>query len=104
MALMLPPPPLPYYGIVKRTQFGQKWVLFFPKWYTDGWEIRQKIGIEKVRFSRSSRHIHVRCWLKVIPPELISLKQLHISSGSFILGCFIWMGKYITKLYRLQIE
>ena len=33
--------------IVKSTQFGQHWVLFFWKWYTDGWEIRQKIGIEK---------------------------------------------------------
>ena len=34
-----------YFGqiIVKITQFGQNWVLFFWKWYTGGWEIRQKI-------------------------------------------------------------
>ena len=36
--------------IVKNTQFGYNWVLFFRKWYTDGWEIGQKIGMEKVRF------------------------------------------------------
>ena len=47
---------------VKSTQFGQNWVLFFRKWYIDGWEIRQKIDIEVVRFSRSGRHIHVRFW------------------------------------------
>ena len=46
--------------IVKSTQFGQNWVHFFRKWYTDGWEIRQKNGIEKVRFLTSGRHIHVR--------------------------------------------
>ena len=48
-----------YFGqiIVKSTQFDQNWVLFFRKWYTDGWEIWQKIGIEIVRFSRSGRHI-----------------------------------------------
>ena len=50
-----------YFGqiIVKSTQFDQNWVLFFRKWYTDGWEIGQKIGIQKVRFLRSGRHIHV---------------------------------------------
>ena len=44
-----------YFGqiIVNSTQFGQNWVLFFQKWYIDGWEIRQKVGIEKVRFLRS---------------------------------------------------
>ena len=33
-----------YFGqiFVKSTQFGQNWVLFFRKWYTDGWEIGQK--------------------------------------------------------------
>ena len=36
------------------------WVLFFWKWYTGEWEIGEKIGMEKVRFSRSSRHIYVR--------------------------------------------
>ena len=35
---------------------------FFRKWYTDGWEVRQKIGIEIVRFSRSGRHIHILFW------------------------------------------
>ena len=36
--------------IVKSTQFGQNWMIFFRKRYTDGWKIGQKIGIEKVRF------------------------------------------------------
>ena len=43
----------------KHTQFGQNWVLFYRKLYTDGWVIREKIGIEKVRFSKFGRHIHV---------------------------------------------
>ena len=48
-----------YFGqiIVKSTHFDQNWVPFFRKWYTDGWEIWQKIGIEIVRFSRSGRHM-----------------------------------------------
>ena len=54
---------------VRNNQFGQKWVLFFRNWYTDGWEIGQKIGIGKVRFSRSGRHIHVRFWWEYpLPP------------------------------------
>ena len=59
-----------YFGqiIVKSTQFDPNWVLFFRKWYTDGWEIWQKIGIEIVIFSRSGRHIHVRFWWKNPPP------------------------------------
>ena len=59
-----------YFGqiIVKSTQFDPNWVLFFRKWYTDGWEIWQKIGIEIVRFLRSGRHIHVRFWWKNPPP------------------------------------
>ena len=62
-----------YFGqiIVKSTQFDPNWVLFFRKWYTDGWEIWQKIGIEIVRFSRSGRHIHVRFWWKN-PPGLLN--------------------------------
>ena len=50
--------------IVKSTQFEQNWVLFYWKWYTNGWVIGRKIGIEKVRFSRFGRHIHVRFWWK----------------------------------------
>ena len=48
----------------KKHPIWSNWVLFFQKWYrpTDGWEIRQKIGIEIVRFSRSGRHIHIRFW------------------------------------------
>ena len=66
-----------YFGqiIVKSTQFDQNWVLFFRKWYTDGWEIWQKIGIEIVRFSRSGRHIHVRFWWKNPPPGLMDPYQ-----------------------------
>ena len=33
---------------------------FLSKRYTDGWVIGWKIGIEKVKFSRFGRHIHVR--------------------------------------------
>ena len=32
---------------------------FYQKWYIDGWVIREKIGKEKVRFSKFGRHIHV---------------------------------------------
>ena len=57
-----------YFGqiIVKSIQFGQNWVLFFGKWYspTDGWEIRQKIDIQKFRFSKSCGHIQVWFWWK----------------------------------------
>ena len=58
--------------IVKSTQFDPNWVLFFRKWYTDGWEIWQKIGIEIVRFSRSGRHIHVPFWWKNPPWAILS--------------------------------
>ena len=63
-----------YFGkiITKSTQFDQNWVLFFWKWHIDGWEIRQKIGIEKVWFSRSSRHIPVQFWRKQ-PPRVVRL-------------------------------
>ena len=54
---------------IKSTQFGQNWVLFFQKRYIDAWEIRQKIGIEIVRFSRSGRHIHIRFWWKYPPGQ-----------------------------------
>ena len=36
-----------YFNIVKSTQFGQNWVLFFRKWYTDGsvwnWAKKKKV-------------------------------------------------------------
>ena len=61
---------LGYFGqiSVKSTHFGQNWVLFFQKWYTDGWEIEQKIGIGKVRFSRS-RSTSTYDLVKVTPRE-----------------------------------
>ena len=34
----------------KKQPIWSNWVFFFRKWYTDGWEIKQKIGIEIVRF------------------------------------------------------
>ena len=43
----------------KKHPIWSNWVLFFRKWYTDGWEIRQNIGIEIARFSRSGRHMNV---------------------------------------------
>ena len=69
-----------YFGqiIVKSTQFDPNWVLFFRKWYTDGWEIWQKIGIEIVRFSRSGRHIHVRFWWKNPPPGELQMNNLQL--------------------------
>ena len=76
------------------------WVLFFRKWYTDGWEIWQKIGIEIVRFSRSGRHIHVRFWWKNPPPgvfiyRLFSHDLSHIT-------CFYsnWSVVVSDKTYR----
>ena len=41
-----------YFGqiIVKSTQFGQNWVLLIRKWYTDEWEIRQKLVLRKSDF------------------------------------------------------
>ena len=47
-----------YFGpnIVKSTQVGQNWVLFLQKWYIDGWEIRQKIGIESQIFEVQQAH------------------------------------------------
>ena len=29
---------------------NKKWMFFFRKWYTDGWVIMQKIGIEEVKY------------------------------------------------------
>ena len=55
--------------IVKSTQFGQNWVLFYRKRYTDGWVIGPEIGIEKVKFSRFGRLTHIRFWQKYPPPD-----------------------------------
>ena len=96
-----------YFGqiIVKSTQFDPNWVLFFRKWYTDGWEIWQKIGIEIVRFSRSGRHIHVRFWWKNPPPPRQSIMYFYmihnrrrhqISQFSFVgikYECLRWVIK-----------
>ena len=73
-----------YFGqiTVKSTQFGQNWVLFFQKWYVDGWEIRQKIGIGKVLFSTSSRYIHIRFWRKYPPPPVLN-QPLSPNTSSF---------------------
>ena len=38
--------------IVNITQFGQDWVLFYQKWYTDGCVIGPKIHIKKVKYLR----------------------------------------------------
>ena len=48
----------------KKHPIWSNWVLSFRKWCTDGWEIRQKIGIEIVRLFRFGRHIYVRFWWK----------------------------------------
>ena len=39
-----------YFGqiTVKSNLFGQNWVIFFQKWYSNGWKIGQKIAVEKV--------------------------------------------------------
>ena len=49
-------------------------VLLFWKWYTNGWIIVRKIGIEKVKFSRSSRHIHLQFCLK--NPSGVAAKEV----------------------------
>ena len=60
--------------------YGKKalknWVLFFFEWYTDGWVIVRKIGIEKVKFSRSSRHIHKQFWWKHPSGNLVRYRKL----------------------------
>ena len=50
-------------------------MLFFRKWYTDGWEIREKISTctEKVGFSRSAGTSMYGILVKVTPPDLKSL-------------------------------
>ena len=40
--------------IVKNTQFGQNWMVGAGNW--------KQFGIEKIKFSRSGRHIHIRLW------------------------------------------
>ena len=72
-----------YFGqiIVKSTQFDPNWVLFFRKWYTDGWEIWQKIGIEIVRFSRSGRHITYDFGERTPPGVSITPRFLQICAG-----------------------
>ena len=49
-----------YFGqiLVESTLFGQNWVLPFEKGILMGGKLGKKIGMEKVRFSRSVRHIH----------------------------------------------
>ena len=42
--------------IVKSTQFWWNWVLSYWKWYSDGWVIGWKIGIEEVKFLIFDRH------------------------------------------------
>ena len=58
--------------MVKSTQFEQNWVLFIRKWYTDGWVTLQKIGMEKVKFSRSGGHIHIKFCKSTPSANLIS--------------------------------
>ena len=67
----------------KRHPIWSKWVLFFRKWYTDGWEIWQKIGIEIVRFSRSGRHIHVQkcCFQNWFSAQM---RLLELDFGQFL--------------------
>ena len=50
--------------LVKKHPICPNWVLFYRKWYTDGWLIRQKLGngIQKVRFSKFGRRIHLQFW------------------------------------------
>ena len=59
------------HNIVKSTQFGQNWVVFYQKWYTDGWVIGQKLVWRKSNFLRfgSGRYIHVWFWWKYPPPR-----------------------------------
>ena len=52
--------------MLKSTQVEQNWVLFFRKWYTGEWVVVQKIGTEKVQFSKSGSNIHVQFWRKYL--------------------------------------
>ena len=88
-----------YFGqiIVKSTQFDPNWVLFFRKWYTDGWEIWQKIGIEIVRFWRSGRHIHVRFWWKNPPPPGLTWQWDHILTTTLVLPHLLGRRSVVSR-------
>ena len=62
--------------IVKSTQFEQNWVFFYQKWYTDVYVIGRNIGIEKVKFWRFRRHIHLWLWHKYPPGSKQGLQSL----------------------------
>ena len=49
----------------KEPQFGQNWVLFYSKWYTDGWVIGQKLVWGKLNFPGSAGTF----WQKYPPPR-----------------------------------
>ena len=57
--------------MAKSTQSEQNWVLFFRKWYTDGWVIVQKIGIETYRESQifEVRQAHQQTILAKVSPS-----------------------------------
>ena len=82
--------------IVKSTRFAKKkWVLFFQKWYTDGWEIRQNISILKVSFLRSGYHIHVQFWS---PHPLLAYRPFSHCIDQAGLGAFT--AKSVRKHYN----
>ena len=76
----------------KKHQFGQNWVLFYRKRYTNGWVIGQTIGIEKVKFSRFGRNIHVRFGRKYPPPAATNIYWFQffpVSHGARIFVFFV---------------
>ena len=49
-------------------QFGQNWVFFAEKWYSEGFQNRIFLGIEKVEIANSACHIPVQLEIKTPPP------------------------------------
>ena len=52
---------------LKSTRFGQNWVFFSEKWYSQGSQNRIFLGIEKVEIAKSAWHIPLQLEIKNPP-------------------------------------
>ena len=98
--------------MVKSTQFEQNWVLFFREWYTDGWVIVRKIGIEKVKFLRPGRHIHVQFWRKyplrgyILHNSTCSVTVMKSSCGSWFIFIYpqVLSGHFQIHIFYTRVS
>ena len=90
-----------YFGqiIVKSTQFDQNWVLFFRKWYTDGWEIRQKNWYRKSQIF-DVRQAHPRAILVEVPPSICHQLALYCY-GQWLRFQLVWVI-IITESFKVN--